>query len=57
MKCVIVGKQKMDSFTNEAKQQHFVLIVSPKSASRGEKEYERVGVGILPASSIVFAEI
>jgi hypothetical protein len=57
VQCVNVGKQKQGSFTGEVKQQHFVLIISPRPASRGEKEYERVGVGILPTSSIVFDEM
>jgi hypothetical protein len=54
VKCVVVGKEKLDTSSDETRPWHFVLIVTPKQISRSDKVYERGGVGILPANSIIF---
>ena len=55
VKCVLLGKERLEGSRDERSQRHFVLLISPKLYSRGEKEYERVGVGILLAQSISLA--
>jgi len=57
VKCVIVGKEKLSGSIDAAEQRHYVLIVALKLAARNGMDYERIGVGILPASSIILDEM
>lgn len=52
VKCVVVGTENRNRVVDETKRRHFVLVVKPRPDARTNTEYVRVGVGILPASSI-----
>jgi hypothetical protein len=49
LKCVVVGKRIMKSKTPTDETTHYVLLIAPKKTDspRGEKIYERVGVGYM----------
>ncbi|KAG0646494.1 Serine threonine-kinase [Hyphodiscus hymeniophilus] len=51
VKCVVIGRKKSNVPTDEAEQEHYILVVAPRLD--GSKDaYERVGVGSSPGSWI-----
>ncbi|KAI0906731.1 heterokaryon incompatibility protein-domain-containing protein [Ustulina deusta] len=51
VKCVVVGRRKTETNTDN-KWIHYVLVVAQKRNATHDAEYERIGVGSLPGSSI-----
>jgi hypothetical protein len=57
LKCVVVGKRKMKLRTPADVTTHYVLLIAPKrmDSPRGEKIYQRVGVGYMAGRFIDLA--
>jgi hypothetical protein len=54
LKCVVVGKRRMKAGTPMDETTHYVLLIAPKKTDspRGEKIYERVGIGYMAGKFI-----